>query len=92
MKTTLESLRTPATEAALSNAHTWATEVAPGKPYIVIDGEEWDDIHIGTICSCLNRDEDDGITDEEHAILWPIYRDALVAEVDRLIASKKGGA
>lgn len=84
--TTEEQLRTAAIETAHINAHAWATEVRPGEPYIVIDGEEWDDIHIGTMCSCLDRDEDDGITEDEHAIVWPIYRDELVAEVDRLNA------
>lgn len=77
--------------AAVENARTWATEIAPGEPWHgAEDYRDAGEVHLDTIAEHLGLVEGAYLTDEELAVAWPIYRDTMRAEVERLRNATKG--
>jgi len=53
---------------------------------------EASDVHLDTIAEHLGLVEGAYLTDEERAVAWPLYRDTMRAEVERLRAAKGGAS
>lgn len=83
-------LQAAAVLAASSNAEAWL-ECFGQEPFVYGDEARRDSVHVDALAYFLGREaEYDALSDEEHAVLWPVYLPMLKAEIARLQRSKGG--